>query len=204
MAPFLPFRVVPSLGAWSVLRGTASAGSQKVTSAMLPSLTLVLGGAASGKSSYAEGLAERASQTRLYLATAQAGDAEMAGKIAAHRARRGAGWRTAEAPFDPAPALADAKGVVLFDCATMWLSNHLLADHDVGTGGDLLISALAACPVPVIVVSNELGLSVVPENALARRFRQAQGELNQRLAERAGLVVFVAAGLPLALKGTLP
>lgn len=139
------------------------------------------------------------------MATAQAGDDEMATRIAAHRARRGEGWTTTEAPFDPAPALAGVRaGVVLVDCATMWLSNHLLADHDIASETGGLLAALAACPVPVIVVSNELGLSIVPENALARRFRQAQGVLNQRLAEQAGLVVFVAAGLPLALKGALP
>ncbi|MCM2563515.1 bifunctional adenosylcobinamide kinase/adenosylcobinamide-phosphate guanylyltransferase [Lutimaribacter sp. EGI FJ00015] len=171
---------------------------------MLPSLTLVLGGAASGKSAYAEKLAEQTAPHRTYLATARPGDDEMAHRIAAHRARRGAGWHTVEAPLDPTDALQAADGVVLFDCATMWLSNHLLADHDVGMATNRLISAVLACPAPAIVVSNELGLSIVPENALARRFRQAQGELNQRLAAEAGLVVFVAAGLPMALKGTLP
>lgn len=200
MAPFLPF-----FDFWSVLRGIPLTGSKKDTSAMLPSLTLVLGGAASGKSSYAEELAEKASRTRLYLATAHAGDDEMAAKIAAHRARRGEGWDTIEAPLDPAPALAAAKsGIVLFDCATMWLSNHLMADHDIEMETGNLLAALSACPAPVVVVSNELGLSIVPENALARRFRQAQGELNQCLARQAGLVVFVAAGLPMAMKGALP
>jgi adenosylcobinamide kinase/adenosylcobinamide-phosphate guanylyltransferase len=171
---------------------------------MRPSLTLVLGGAASGKSAWAEALAEKTAESRLYLATAQTGDDEMAAKVAAHRARRGAGWQTAEAPLDPAPALSGAQGVVLFDCATMWLSNHLMADHDIGTATDALLAALAACPAPVILVSNELGLSIVPENALARRFRQLHGELNQRLAAAADSVILVTAGLPLALKGALP
>ncbi|MFD1509515.1 bifunctional adenosylcobinamide kinase/adenosylcobinamide-phosphate guanylyltransferase [Lacimonas salitolerans] len=179
-------------------------GSLKDTPAPWPALTLVLGGAASGKSSFAEGLAEKCSASRLYLATAEPGDAEMETRIAAHRARRGAGWTTAEAALHTRDALSQARGVVLFDCATMWLSNHMLAGHDMTRETETLLDDLAACPVPVIIVSNELGLSVVPENALARRFRQAQGELNQRLAAQAGLVAFVAAGLPMVLKGRMP
>ncbi len=173
---------------------------------MLPLLTLVLGGAASGKSAYAEGLAMRAAPNRLYLATAQAWDDEMRQKVARHQARRHQGWATIEAPLQLGAALAQAPadGVVLLDCATMWLSNHMLAGHDIETETAQLLADLAACPCPVVVVSNELGLSVVPENALARQFRQAQGELNQRLAAQAGLVAFVAAGLPLAMKGVLP
>ncbi len=174
---------------------------------MLPNLTLVLGGAASGKSAYAEGLVRGASTRRLYLATAEAHDDEMRDRIARHRATRAShGWDTVEAPLDLAPALARADGdhAVLLDCATLWLSNHMLADRDLKAAEDALLDALAACAAPVVVVSGEVGLSVVPENALARRFQQAQGALNQRLAECAGLVVLVAAGLPLALKGTLP
>lgn len=179
-------------------------GSYKDTSTAHPSLTLVLGGAASGKSAYAERLAETFSKSRLYVATAQADDAEMKTKIDAHRARRGAGWTTAEAPFNIRDALSQARGVALIDCATMWLSNHMLADHDIDRETDALLGDLATCPVPVIMVTNELGLSIVPENALARRFRQAQGTLNQRIAAQAGLVVFVAAGLPMVMKGQVP
>ena len=173
---------------------------------MLPRLTLVLGGAASGKSVCAEGLVAQTSDARLYLATAQAHDDEMRAKLARHRARRGREWRTIEAPLDPGPALASAQATeaVLLDCVTMWLSNHLLADSDLAEAEAALIEALARCAAPVVVVSNEVGLSVVPENALARRFQTAQGALNQRLAAEAGLVVNVIAGLPQVLKGHLP
>lgn len=171
---------------------------------MLPKLTLVLGGAASGKSAFAEGLVERAASQRLYLATAQAWDDEMRAKITRHQIRRDTGWQTVEAPLDPTPALTAAPYPVLLDCITMWLSNHMLADHDIGPASDTLMAALAATPVPVVAVSNEIGLSPVPDNALARAFRQAQGEINQRLAAQADLVVFVAAGLPMVLKGELP
>ena len=172
----------------------------------LPSLTLVLGAAASGKSTYAEHLVAAASRPMLYIATAQAFDGEMHAKIATHQDRRGVGWRTIEAPMDVAPALADAKPdeVVLFDCATMWLTNQLMADVDISTAEEELFSALTTCAAPVVIVSNEVGAGIVPENKLARRFRQAQGELNQRLAQRAGLVVTVMAGLPLVLKGRPP
>lgn len=173
---------------------------------MLPRLTLVLGGAASGKSAFAEGLVAAATRAPVYLATAEAHDAEMRAKLARHRARRDARWRTLEAPRDLAEALGGmhAHEVVLLDCATMWLSNHLLTESDPAGAEAALFAALDACAAPVVVVSNEVGLSVVPENALARRFREAQGGLNQRLAARAGLVVNVIAGLPQVLKGRLP
>ncbi|MCK0137671.1 bifunctional adenosylcobinamide kinase/adenosylcobinamide-phosphate guanylyltransferase [Aliiroseovarius sp. F47248L] len=172
----------------------------------LPPLTLVLGGAASGKSDYAERLVAATARPMLYIATAQAHDAEMAAKIARHQSRRGAGWRTLETSLDTAPALdaADQTEVVLFDCATMWLSNHLFAEAHLPDAETRLFAALSNCAAPVVVVSNEVGAGIVPENALARRFRQSQGELNQRLAQRADLVVTVMAGLPLVLKGRLP
>ena len=173
---------------------------------MLPELTLVLGGAASGKSTFAESLVVQSGQNRVYLATAQTFDDEMQAKVARHRQMRGDGWQTIEAPLDPGSALHDiaADQVVLLDCATMWLSNHLLAESDLEQARDTLLAGLTACPAPVVVVSNEVGLSVVPENPLARRFREAQGRLNQTLAARAGLVVNVVAGLPQVLKGHLP
>lgn len=164
-------------------------------------LTLVLGGAASGKSSYAEALVMATANRWIYLATGSAQDSEMEDKISAHRARRGAGWATIEAPLDLGPALASAEAPVLLDCATFWLSNQMFAGRDLDAATGALLDALAACPMPVVIVSNETGLSVVPENALARRFRQAQGELNQRLAAAADRVVLVVAGLPLVLKG---
>jgi adenosylcobinamide kinase/adenosylcobinamide-phosphate guanylyltransferase len=166
----------------------------------------VLGGAASGKSAFAEALVSATGRNRLYIATAQAFDAEMTAKIAAHRAARGPGWRTVEAPLDPAPVLraASAQEVVLLDCATLWLSNLILAEADLAAAETALIDALAACAAPVVVVSNEVGQGLVPDTALGRRFRAAQGALNQRLATRADLAVLVVAGLPLVLKGTLP
>jgi adenosylcobinamide kinase/adenosylcobinamide-phosphate guanylyltransferase len=172
----------------------------------LPALTLVIGGARSGKSAYAEHLATGTGRPRRYIATAEARDDEMRARIARHRQDRGTGWITVEAPLDLASAVASAHGeeVVLVDCATLWLTNHLLADRDLAAEATALLAALAASAAPVVVVSNETGWGIVPENALARRFRDAQGRLNQRLAAEAGLVVTVIAGLPLVLKGQLP
>lgn len=172
----------------------------------LPHLTLVTGGARSGKSGYAEGLALRAARPRRYIATAQAWDAEMADRIAHHQAQRGPGWHTVEAPLDLATALSAARPdeVVLLDCLTLWLTNHLLAGHDLAAEGATLLAALAACPAPVIAVTNEVGWGIVPDNALSRQFRDAQGRLNQQVAARADSVVAVLCGLPLALKGGLP
>ncbi|MCX7644548.1 MAG: bifunctional adenosylcobinamide kinase/adenosylcobinamide-phosphate guanylyltransferase [Rhodobacteraceae bacterium] len=171
----------------------------------LPRLSLVLGGARSGKSRLAEALAALAPGPRSYIATAEPGDAEMAARIARHRAdRAGGGWVTLEAPHDLAGALAAARGVVLIDCLTLWLSNRMLAGADPEAEAGALLAVLAAHPGPVVAVSNEVGWSIVPENALARAFRDAQGRLNQALAAEAGLVVAAIAGLPLALKGDLP
>ena len=173
----------------------------------LPPLSLVIGGARSGKSALAERLVLGSGQAPVYLATAEARDDEMVARIAAHRAaREGAGWRIAEAPRDVAQVLASAAPdeVVLLDCATLWLTNAMLGGGDVAAEEVALLSALSHCPAPVVVVTNEVGLSIVPENALARAFRDAQGRLNQRLAAQAGLVVAVWAGLPLVLKGALP
>jgi adenosylcobinamide kinase/adenosylcobinamide-phosphate guanylyltransferase len=172
----------------------------------LKKLSLVLGGAASGKSAFAEGLVGASGRRRVYIATAQALDAEMAAKIAAHRAARGPDWRTIEAPLDPAAALATvaADEVALIDCATLWLSNLMLGGDDVTAAEARLVQALAHCPAPVVVVSNEVGQGLVPETALGRAFRNAQGGLNRRLAARADLVVAVIAGLPLVLKGAQP
>lgn len=170
----------------------------------LPALTIVTGGAKSGKSRYAEGLVIASGRPRIYIATAQAWDAEMQAKVAAHRTDRGDNWHTIEAPRDVAAALtqAPADAVVLLDCATMWLTNCMLADADLMQEAATLLAALAACPAPVVVVTNEVGWSIVPENALARRFQNAQGLLNQQLAAQADRVIAVISGLPLALKGT--
>jgi adenosylcobinamide kinase/adenosylcobinamide-phosphate guanylyltransferase len=166
-------------------------------------LTLVLGGARSGKSRYAEGLFATLPPPWIYVATAEAGDAEMAERIATHRARRGDAWTTVEAPRDLAGALeAHRKGPILVDCLTLWLTNLLLADVDIDAESERLEGALARAEVSVVLISNEVGSGIVPDNALARRFRDLQGLLNQRIAARADRVILMAAGLPLTLKGT--
>lgn len=172
----------------------------------LPRLTMVTGGARSGKSRFAENLVIGSGCRRIYLATAEAWDTEMAARIAAHRDQRGPGWRTVEAPHDPGAVLAGvaADEVVLLDCATLWLTNRMLAEADVAAESAALLAAVQGCAGRVVVVTNELGWSIVPENALARAFRDAQGRLNQSLAGAAGLVVAVISGLPLVLKGNLP
>ena len=174
--------------------------------ARLPHLTLVVGGARSGKSAFAERLVVASARPRRYIATAQAWDDEMRARIAQHQQDRGTDWVTVEAPLDLPAALASARAdeVVLIDCATLWLTNHLLADHDLTAETGALIAALAATAAPVVIVTNETGWGIVPDNALARRFRDAQGTLNQRLAAEASLVVTVIAGLPMALKGQIP
>lgn len=165
----------------------------------LPRLSLILGGARSGKSARAERLLAGAPE-KVYIATGQAFDGEMAARIQAHQARRGAGWTTVEEPLDLPAALAQDRPV-LVDCLTLWLSNLMLGDHDVEAATARLEAALDTAAGPVILVANEVGLSIVPDNALARRFRDAAGVLNQRVAARCDRVEFVAAGLPMLLKG---
>lgn len=165
----------------------------------LPALTLVLGGARSGKSAYAEALI--GDRPAVYLATGGAGDAEMAARIRAHRARRGPQWRTVEEPLELAAALRKlGHGPILVDCLTLWLSNLMLADRDIDAETAGLEAALDGLTGPVVMVANEVGLGIVPDNALARAFRDHAGRLNQTIAARARRVVFVAAGLPLMLK----
>ena len=169
----------------------------------LPRLTLVLGGARSGKSRYAERLVTGLPAPWLYVATAEALDDEMAERIAHHRARRGEGWTTVDAPRDLASALRSASAsAVLIDCLTLWLTNVMLGGGDVAREQDVLLDALGQARVPVVAVSNEVGLGIVPENALARAFRDAQGRLNAAVAERADRLVLMAAGLALPLKGS--
>ncbi|MFO1142150.1 MAG: bifunctional adenosylcobinamide kinase/adenosylcobinamide-phosphate guanylyltransferase [Amaricoccus sp.] len=168
----------------------------------LPSLTLVLGGARSGKSRHAEALTTARPAPWLYLATAQALDAEMHTRIAEHRARRPAGWQTEEVPLDLASALARAPEdrPLLVDCLTLWLSNHLMAGEDPAAATSALLAVLAAPRGPWVLVSNETGLGIVPENALARRVRAAQGILNQQVAALADSVILTVAGIPLKVK----
>lgn len=165
-------------------------------------LTLVLGGARSGKTGFAERLTEAAAPSRVYIATGQAFDAEMEERIALHKAARGAGWRTVETPLDPARALEQARGseAVLLDCLTLWLSNLMHHERDIETETEGLLGAASRCSAPVVMVSNEVGLGLVPETPLGRAFRDAQGRLNQQIAARADRVAFVAAGLPIWLR----
>ncbi|MBI1208605.1 MAG: bifunctional adenosylcobinamide kinase/adenosylcobinamide-phosphate guanylyltransferase [Azospirillum sp.] len=171
---------------------------------MTPSeITLVLGGTRSGKSCFAESLIAASAQP-IYLATAEPRDGEMTARIAAHRARRGPAWRTVEAPLalpEVLPDLARPDSAVLVDCLTLWLSNLLAAGHDIADATARLIAALDRCAGRVVLVSNEVGLGIVPDNALARAFRDHAGALHQAVAGRADTVYFVAAGLPLVLKG---
>lgn len=173
---------------------------------LLPKLTLVVGGARSGKSRFAEHLITGSGRPRRYIATAEAWDDEMRVRIAHHRTQRGTDWTTIEAPHNLPAALFDAQPdeAVLIDCATLWLTNRMLAKADLAAEARTLIAAIGACPAPILIVSNEVGWGIVPENALARAFRDEQGRLNQTLASAAGLVVTVIAGLPLVLKGQMP
>jgi adenosylcobinamide kinase/adenosylcobinamide-phosphate guanylyltransferase len=166
-------------------------------------LTLILGGARSGKSRHAERLVLASGQTPVYVATAQALDAEMAARIAQHRVRRGASWRTIEEPVDLVDVLRGAcrsDRAVLVDCLTLWLTNLMLAQRPVATDCERLVELLPALPGMLVLVSNEIGLGVVPTDAMARAFIEHAGSLHQRIAEQADVVVLMAAGLPLHLK----
>ncbi len=171
----------------------------------LPKLTLVLGGAASGKSAFAEGLITQAGNCPTYVATAQVYDDEMAEKVARHRETRGPSWHTIEEPIEIAKAVATAPAgqPILIDCATLWLTNLILGDLDVAAHSAALVASVRKTANPVVIVSNEVGQGIVPDNALSRQFRNAQGTLNQQIAQEADLVVAVIAGLPLVLKGQL-
>ncbi|WP_028031924.1 bifunctional adenosylcobinamide kinase/adenosylcobinamide-phosphate guanylyltransferase [Gemmobacter nectariphilus] len=170
----------------------------------LPKLSFVTGGARSGKSALAERLTRLGAAPHHYIATAEPWDDEMRERIARHRADRGAGWITHEAPLDLPAALSAARGTVLIDCATLWLTNQMLGGHDLEAATQGLLAALHKAPGAVVIVSNEVGWGIVPENALARAFRDAQGRLNQRLAAQADLAIAVIAGLPMVLKGQMP
>ena len=174
------------------------------TDAPLPPLTLVLGGARSGKSRYAERLVLASDLEPVYLATAQPLDDELARRIAEHRSRRGAAWRTVEEPLDLPGALARhaaAPGrAVLVDCLTLWLTNLMVAGRDVADETGRLLRGLDGLPAPVVLVSNEVGQGVVPANAMARAFVDSAGRLHRDLAARADAVTLLVAGLPLHLK----
>ena len=164
---------------------------------------LVIGGARSGKSRYAEELLAAHGGERTYIATAEAGDTEMAARIAEHRLRRGAGWQTVEQPLDLVAALeahCRPAGAVLVDCLTLWLSNLMAASCDIAAETTRLAQALPRLEGRAVLVSNEVGLGIVPEHALGREFRDHAGRLNQAVAAAVDEAVFMAAGLPLRLK----
>lgn len=174
-----------------------------MSNVILPRITLVLGGARSGKSAYAEALFEGLPPPWVYIATAEALDEEMKDRIAKHQSRRGENWATRAAPLDLAGMLAAeaAERPALVDCLTIWISNLMHAKRDIGRETAALIDTLNDAKAERVLVANEVGLGIVPDSALARAFRDEAGRVNQRIAAIADRVVFVAAGLPVVLKG---
>ena len=167
-------------------------------------VTLVLGGARSGKSAHAEGLVEASGLAPLYLATGRAWDDEMRQRIDHHVDRRGPAWRTVEEPLDLLGALrshAREGTAVLVDCLTLWVTNLMMDDREVDAEGETLTAALPGLPGRIVLVTNEVGMGIVPENRMAREFRDHAGRLHQRIAAVADEVILVVAGLPLSLKG---
>ena len=166
-------------------------------------VTLVLGGTRSGKSTFAEALAQEHLRC-VYVATAEPVDDEMADRVEIHRARRGDGWRTVEAPLRLAEAIrreSVPRTCLLVDCLTVWLGNLMHYGHDVDAAREALLESLAAASGPAVLVANEVGLGIVPDNAMARAFRDHAGRLNQAVAGVAERAYFMVAGLPVDLKG---
>ena len=169
----------------------------------MSNVTFILGGARSGKSTYAEKLIDATGLPKVYIATAQAFDAEMERRIAEHQARRD-GWTTVDAPLNLANAIHAQRGkghAVLVDCLTLWLTNLLMAEYDIASSYHVLLGVLRSADHPIVLVSNEVGLGIVPDNALARAFRDHTGRLHQMIGAEAAHVHFIAAGLPIKLKG---
>ena len=172
---------------------------------MTISINLITGGARSGKSRYAEGLVTASALPWTYIATAQAFDDEMRARIAAHRAGRLPGWWTLEAPLalpETIAQVAVAGHPILVDCLTLWVNNLMLAERSPEAETERLLAVMRSIKVPIVLVTNEVGMSIVPENPMARAFRDHQGRLNQRVAALADRVVFMVAGLPMFLKGS--
>lgn len=168
-----------------------------------PFATLILGGARSGKSRYGEGLVTDASGDLVYIATAEARDDEMAERISHHQNRRGTAWRLIEEPLDLPGVLRNQVGkndVVLIDCLTLWLGNLMEAEADVAAAASDLLAETKSCPARLVFISNEVGQGIVPDNAMARQFRDEAGWLHQSLAAEFDAVLVVMAGLPLILK----
>ena len=166
-------------------------------------IQFVLGGARSGKSTHAEGLAEAAGGNPIYIATAEIFDQEMESRIELHRERRGSHWQLVEAPLDLPEAIAKADNldsVILIDCLSIWITNLLVHQRNMGAACRALVDCLVNCSGHVILVASETGLGIIPENKLSRQFRDANGRLNQAVAAMANEVFFVAAGIALKIK----
>ncbi|MCV2882727.1 bifunctional adenosylcobinamide kinase/adenosylcobinamide-phosphate guanylyltransferase [Actibacterium sp. XHP0104] len=163
---------------------------------------LITGGARSGKSALAEARVLALGSPAIYVATAQVLDAEMADRVATHQARRGPEWQVVQEHLNLVQTLreTDGGGPRLVDCLTLWLTNLMLAERDWRAEIDVLIEALPALSSPVVLVTNEVGAGIVPENALARAFRDAAGLLNQRVAAISDEVTLAVCGLPLKVK----
>jgi adenosylcobinamide kinase/adenosylcobinamide-phosphate guanylyltransferase len=171
-----------------------------------PAIHLVIGAARSGKSRYAESVARESGLTKLYLATARVLDEEMAARVTRHKLDRGVGWFTVEEPIALAEAVASRAApdrIILVDCLTLWLTNLMLEGEDIAGHVAALATALERARGPVVLVSNEVGGGIVPDNAMAREFRDLQGRLNQDMAALASHVTLVVAGIPLAIKGSV-
>ena len=169
-----------------------------------PGAVLVLGGARSGKSAFAERLVVETGLSRHYIATGRAWDDEMRARIAQHREDRGEGWETHEEPLALAERIAQvarADRAVLVDCLTLWLTNLMLEERDIAQEFNGLCEAIKGAPGKLVFVSNEVGLGIVPENRMAREFRDHAGRLHQKVAALVPDVYFIAAGLPLKMKG---
>ncbi|WP_366523330.1 bifunctional adenosylcobinamide kinase/adenosylcobinamide-phosphate guanylyltransferase [uncultured Roseobacter sp.] len=173
---------------------------------MLPKLSFVLGGAASGKSVWAENLLLSSRLAPVYIATSRIFDDEVKMRVEVHKSRRSDNWLNFEADLNLSPTLSllESDQAVLVDCATMWLTNQMIDERDLDAAQSDLLTALAGSPAPVVIVSNEVGHGIVPDNTLARKFREAQGRLNIALAAQADTAVMITAGLPSVLKGRLP
>ena len=169
-----------------------------------PGAVLVLGGARSGKSAFAERLVAETGLSRHYIATGRAFDEEMRIRIDKHRQDRGPGWQTHEQPLALAGCIRDVARpdrAILVDCLTLWVTNLMLEERDVAAESAGLVAAIAGAPGRLVLVSNEVGLGIVPENRMARAFRDHAGRLHQDIAAIVPEVYFVAAGLPLKMKG---
>ena len=171
-----------------------------------PQFVLVIGGASSGKSRFAETVVLGSGRSPVYLATALPEDDEMREKISLHRARRSSGWLTVEEPLEVDRVISSrASGeIVLLECATLWLLNQMSSERDPEAASGALIRSIAEAPCPVVVVSNEIGLGVVPSDSFSRTFLSRHGELNRTLSKSADSAILIVAGLPFALKGEIP